>query len=99
LVEIDNKLSVCDEQVKDWETSAQAILKETSNDVDDNDRPEAAEEPCISIPQGQQMVKQLFKKSDMEHCFLTVAIMVKSSSSISIILLSIDVLPCFSASC
>jgi hypothetical protein len=50
LVEIDNKLSVCDEQVKDWETNAQAILKETSNDVDDNDRPEAAEEPCISIP-------------------------------------------------
>lgn len=62
LVEIDNKLSVCDEQVKDWETNAQEILKETSNDVDDNDdddRPEAAEEPCISIPQGQQMVKQL----------------------------------------
>lgn len=66
MVEIDNKLSKCDEQVKDWETNAQAILKETSNDVDDNDdsdddddRPEAAEEPCISIPQGQQMVKQL----------------------------------------
>jgi len=102
LVEIDNKLSVCDEQVKDWETNAQALLKETSNDVDDNDdsddddTPEAAEQPCISIPQGQQMVKQLQqlalkhgrtsmlnKIMEIDDELLTMMVTVKKQCSIS----------------
>ena len=104
LVEIDNKLSVCDEQVKDWEINAQALLKETSNDVDDNDdlddddddTPEAAEQPCISIPQGQQMVKQLQqlalkhgrtsmlnKIMEIDDELLTMMVIVKKQCSIS----------------
>lgn len=84
-----------------WKTGkqiyAQALLKETSNDVDDNDdTPEAAEQLCISIPQGQQMVKQLQqlalkhgrtsmlnKIMEIDDELLTMMVTVKKQCSIS----------------